>query len=125
MQYDVVTPEEYLATLAEDWRKETLLKLRHIILTNGPGLDEFIQYKMLGYGKNKITLFQLNAQRNYVSLYVGDIRKIDTKNELVSGLSHGKGCIRFKKSNSVENSRIEEFIQKAITLFEKGIDTDC
>lgn len=125
MLYDVDTPEAYLEALENDWRKDKLLKIRSFILDNIPEIDEGIQYKMLSYGKKELTLFHLNAQKNYVSLYVGDHKKIDPNNELLNGLDCGKGCIRIKKSIEIEQTGLENFIIKAITLWRQGEDLSC
>ena len=50
---------------------------------------------------------------------------IDPDGELLRGLDMGKGCIRFKKSTSVSESRIDEFIGRAVTLWDRGADIGC
>ena len=119
MQYDVKTPAEYLKALSDDWRKGTLLELREIILSQPEGLKESINYKMLCYRLGEDAIFHLNAQKGYVSLYVGNTGKIDPDGALLSGLNLGKGCIRFTKSKKVASIRIAEFIEKAVRLAKK------
>jgi uncharacterized protein YdhG (YjbR/CyaY superfamily) len=111
MQHDVGSPAEYLDGHENDWRRETLLSLRSIIQKWAPHLIEGIDYKMLSYRDKEAIVFCLNVQKSYVSLYVGDIRKIDLDGSMLDGLSHGKGCIRFKKSNKVDSTQIEAFIK--------------
>ena len=53
MQYDVRTPNEYMASLDDDWRREKLESLRALIISHGPDLVEGINYKMLSYGDKK------------------------------------------------------------------------
>lgn len=125
MLYEANSPEEYVAQLDADWRKETLTKLRTLIQASAPDLDERIHYKMLGYGKDENFLFHLNAQKSYVSLYVGDASKIDPDGVLLQGLNVGKGCIRFGKSVNVDNTRIAEFIDQAFSMWQQGADIDC
>jgi len=125
MQYDVETAAEYVEALDNDWRKEKLLALRSMILSKAPDLTESIEYKMLRYGDNKTSLFHLNAQRNYVSLYVGNIKKIDVSVTLLEGLDIGKGCIRFKKFISISETGIEEFIDRTISMWKNNKDTGC
>ena len=125
MQYDVTTPEQYMAALADDWRLDTLKQLRELIKTSAPFLTEGIQYKMLSYSDHSTSLFHLNAQKHYVSLYVGNISAIDEQGELLAGLDLGKGCIRFKKSLPVADTRIDAFINKAVTLLLQGKDIGC
>ena len=125
MQYDVQTPEEYLQALNHDWRRETLLELRSIIKSCAPDLTEGISYGMLSYRDERGLVFGLNAQKNYVSLYVGNARKVDPDGSLLQGLSVGKGCIRFTKSKAVSETRIREFIERAVDMWRRGEDIDC
>ena len=125
MQYDVTTPEEYLKALDADWRRETLLQLRALITSQAPELAEGIDYKMLSYRDREGIVFGLNAQKHYVSVYVGDADKIDPDGSLLAGLDHGKGCIRFKKTTAVAGTRIAEFIARAAEFNRRGVDIGC
>lgn len=125
MQYHVQTPVEYLESLDPDWRRETLEELRSIIMSCAPDLTEGISYGMLSYGDERGLVFGLNAQKNYVSLYVGNARKVDPDGSLLQGLSVGKGCIRFTKSKVVSETRIGDFIERAVAMWRRGEDIDC
>ncbi len=125
MQYDVKTPEEYLAALESDWRRDTLLSLRDLIVTRAPELREGIDYKMLSYRDASGIVFGLNAQKHYVSFYVGNASTIDADGTLLAGLDRGKGCIRFKKSVPVAHTRIAAFIERAAEMARLGLDTGC
>lgn len=125
MQYDVKTPGEYLEALESDWRRDTLLRLRAMIQAQAPELVEGIDYKMLSYRDATDIVFGLNAQKHYVSFYVGNAGTVDPDGSLLAGLDHGKGCIRFKKSVAVEKTLIEAFIARAAELNRSGVDTGC
>ncbi len=125
MQYDVLTPADYLEALPEDWRKETVLLLRSIITRQQPALKEQIEYKMLAYALKDKTVFHLNAQKNYVSLYVGNIAKVEGSDTLLRGLDCGKGCIRIRKSVRLEDTDLEAFIARSVALYAEGGDADC
>ena len=125
MQYEVKTPSEYLERLDNDWRREKLIQVRELIKKHDPNLDEGIQCKMLSYSKNGKSIFNLNAQRAYVSLYVGTINKVDDAQELLKDFDTGKGCIRIKKKFEIQETGLEEFIKRTIELWKKGGDTDC
>ncbi len=125
VQYDVKSPEEYLEMLEVDWRKDILLAVRSWILQHGPELEERIKYKMLVYGRQDSDVFGLNAQKNYVSLYVGDLDKIPSSAALLEGFNTGKGCIRIRKSIDLESTRLEEFIQAALVHWRSGGDISC
>lgn len=119
------TPQEFIEQLEDDWRRRTLLDIRKILLDQSPQLDEQMHYKMLGYRLKGDYVFHLNAQKAYVSLYVGDASKTDPEGVLLSGLSVGKGCIRFKKADQVPNTRIDAFIARAVSLWREGKNIEC
>ncbi|MGN7297177.1 iron chaperone [Ferdinandcohnia sp. SAFN-114] len=125
MQYDVKNSDEYLALLEDDWRKEKLLAIREMILDYAPELEEVIRYKMLNYGKDDNYVLALNAQKHYVSLYVGTIDKVENAESLLAGYNYGKGCIRVKKSIKVEDTGLEQFIHKTLDMWRAGEDIDC
>lgn len=127
MQYDVSTPKEYLEVLEEDWRKEKLLQIREMILNYAPELEESIRYKMLNFGQvdQDDYIFALNAQKHYVSLYVGSISKIDPTGEKLKVFNLGKGCIRVRKTLQLAETNLEAFIQQTVDLWRTGEDVYC
>lgn len=125
MQYDAKNAEEYLELLEDDWRKEKLLMIRQIIFAYAPELEETIRYKMLNYGKDAIYIFALNAQKHYVSLYVGTINKVENAESLLAGYDYGKGCIRIKKSIKIDDTGLKQFIHKTIDMWRAGDDIAC
>jgi len=125
MQYDVSTPAEYMESLADDWRREALASLRELIKDKAPELAEGVDYKMLSYRDAAGVVFYLNAQKHYVSLYVGDASKVDPSGELLQGLDRGKGCVRFKRRDVVAGTRIAEFIERTTSLRREGADVGC
>lgn len=116
MQSDAATPADYLAGLDDDWRRDTLGQLREIIRREAPDFVESMHYRMLGYAIADEFVFHLNAQKGYVSLYVGDISEVDPDGLLLAGLDAGKGCIRFRRSTPVADTRIDEFISRTLGL---------
>ena len=125
MQYDAGSPAEYLAALESDWRKDKLEQLRLLILKQSSKVEESINYKMLCYKLGDIAVLHLNAQKGYVSLYAGNIEKIDPEGKLLSGLNLGKGCVRLSKSKDIAATGIEEFIARAVQIAKQGVDLGC
>ncbi|MEM8485371.1 MAG: DUF1801 domain-containing protein [Bacteroidota bacterium] len=125
MQYDVDSPAAYMDALADDWRRVKVQILRGIIEKTAPGLEACISYKMLGFKDDQGVIFHLNAQKNHVSLYVGDAAKIDPSGELLAGLNLGKGCIRFTKTKAIPEDRMTQFIAKAVDMWQAGEDIGC
>src|SRR5690625_2673710 len=110
MQYDANNSEEYLELLEDDWRKEKLLEIRQMIFTYAPEMEEVIRYKMLNYGKDDSYVFALNAQKHYVSLYVGTIEKTTNAEVLLDGYNYGNGCISVRKSIKMIETGLYKFI---------------
>ena len=125
MQYAAKTPKEYLKELENDWRKLKLEEIRSIILHHGSALQEGIEYKILAYGSAEKNIFHLNVQWAYVSLYVGNIDKVENAQELLKDFDHGKGCIRIKKTIDLSKSGLEAFIKKTIEMWSRSENTDC
>lgn len=125
MQYDAKTPEEYMELLEPDWRKDRVEELRALIKKLCPDLVEGIEYKVLSYGKDSKNIFHINAQKAYVSLYVGNIDKVENARDLLQEFNMGKGCIRIKKSITLSETKIDVFIEQVRDLWNKGGDTDC
>ncbi len=125
MQYNADTAEAYMDQLEDAWRREKLEHVRALIKDAAPHLKEGIEFKMLRYADDKGSVFHLNAQKNYVGLYVGDIKKIDPNDELLKGIDKGKGCVRIKKTNTISDTNIGAFIERTITLRAQGIDIEC
>jgi Domain of unknown function (DU1801) len=67
----------------------------------------------------------LTAQKSSVNFYVGTAAKVDPDGSLLAGLDVGKGCIRFKKTKAIADTRIEEFIVKAMNMLRKGEEFGC
>ena len=100
MQYDADTPEEYLALLDDDWRRERLLAIREMFL-NVPGVEEGIGYKMLAYQRGTDTFAHLNAQKAFVGVYLGDLERLDPGSKIRGKMSCGKSCVRVRKSDDL------------------------
>jgi uncharacterized protein YdhG (YjbR/CyaY superfamily) len=125
MLYNAATPQDYLVELENDWRKEKLQFIRTLIKSAAPEVEETINYKMLGYKVGEDFLFHLNAQKGYVSLYVGNVSKVDPDGSILKNVKLGKGCIRFKKSVAVEETGVEEFLQRFMERHRSGVDLGC
>ena len=110
MNYNVKTAEEFFSALEDDWRKEKLLEVRDMILSIDNNIEEDIEYKMLAIKRNGKTLMCLNAQKNYVSLY-SYFGKFDYDESILEPFNVGKGCVRIKKSISLKDTRLKEFIE--------------
>lgn len=108
--------EEYSDLLENNWRKEKLLAVCKMLLEYASALEEDIRYKMPNFGKEGCYILALNAHKRYLSLYVGTIKKIEQSEKLLVGFNQGKGSIRIKKTNRLQESNLETFIHKTVYM---------
>lgn len=125
MQYNVDNAEQYIAELTPDWRKEKLMALRQKLFDLAPEIEECINYKMLCYRIDKLVVCHLNAQKNTVSLYVGDVSLVDPSGALLEGYNLGKGCIRLTKTKSIDSDNFQQFLSQMVQLTRQGVDLSC
>jgi len=135
MTSNAKTPEECLKELPAD-RKESVAKLREVILKNLPnGFKETMSYGMLGYvvphenypaGYHcdpalPLPFVNIASQKNFIAFYhmgiyaMPDLLEWFTKEYLKqspSKLDMGKSCIRFKKPEHIPYKLIGELIKK-------------
>jgi len=125
MQYRASTPDEYIGKLENDWRKKKLQQLRIMILESDSSLIEGIEHNMLSYGNTTESVFHLNAQKHYVSLYVGNVEAIPDGRRLLQNFDVGKGCIRVKKTNELPNPNLRKFLKAVVKAWIAGEDVGC
>lgn len=128
MQSDAVTPAAYLEDLPADWRGDTVRAVRAMILGADPELTESMHHRMLGYGRGDDYVLHLNAQRQYVSLYVGDAASLDPDGDLLDGFDVGTGCVRLKRSTDLTAGAagaVGELIARAIDRWHRGESVHC
>ena len=125
MQYDVETPEEYLAALDHDWRRVALLSIRQTVKEVASELEEGIAHKMLCYSDTNGPVLHLNVQKAYVALYIGEIDRLDPDGSLTSGIPRGKTCLRYSKSKDVGDPRLRQLIERLLERRASGDHRPC
>ena len=78
-------------------QREMLEAIRKVIFEVAPGIDEVIEYGMLGYPG----LANLAAQKHYVALYVKP-EVLAAHRDSLPGIDCGKSCIRFRRIDQVD-----------------------
>lgn len=135
MQSNAQTIADYLCELPEN-RKETMNKLRAIILQNIPeGFVETMSYGMIGYvvphtiypfgyhcdPKLPLPFINLASQKNFIAFYHMGIYANPELLKWFSSefpkytnqkLDMGKSCIRFKKMDQIPFDLIAELVRK-------------
>lgn len=149
MQSTAATPQEYLDSLPED-RREAVKKLRDVIIQNlPPGFQEGMGYGMLGWAvphsvypagyhcdpKLPVPFLSIASQKNFIALYhmglyaskdINDWFVAEYPNHVKTKLDMGKGCVRFKKPDTIPYELIGELVSKMdmqewIAIYEAGL----
>jgi len=149
MDHDIKSVKEYLERLPEE-RRETIERLREIILSNLPeGFEETISYGMISYvvphsiypkgyhvnPEEPLPFISLASQKNHIAVYHSGVymipeleewfrdeyaRRVDTK------LDMGKSCIRFRNPKKIPYDLLEELMNKVsveeyVDLYERSL----
>lgn len=149
MDHDIKSVKEYLERLPEE-RRETIERLREIILSNLPeGFEETISYGIISYvvphstypkgyhvnPEEPLPFISLASQKNHIAVYHSVVymipeleewfrdeyaRRVDTK------LDMGKSCIRFRNPKKIPYDLLEELMKKVsveeyVDLYERSL----
>lgn len=113
MKRDVQSPAEYLAAVPAAQRP-LVEHLRQLVRDTAPDLPETIRWGMLSY--DEPGLYALAAQKRHVALYVMVAAAIEEMADALSGVDHGKGCLRFKELDDVPTKAIRKVLGRARDL---------
>lgn len=149
MQYEAVSPEDYISQLPDD-RKKIISELRKVIVKNLPeGFEETIQYGMIGYvvphsiypggyhcePEKPLPFISLASQKNFIALYHMGIYadtillnwfKGEYAKHSKTKPDMGKSCLRFKRPENIPFALIGELVSRMtvrqwIKLYESQI----
>jgi uncharacterized protein YdhG (YjbR/CyaY superfamily) len=61
-----------------------------------------MRYGMPSYEKNNIVEASFAGQKNFIALYIAKQDVLKAHNDLLKGVSMGKGCIRFTRPAKID-----------------------
>lgn len=144
MQSSAKTPQEYFDALPDD-RREAMVRLRDVINKNLPkGFKEGMGYGMFGWSVphsaypagyhcdpgQPLPFLSIASQKNFIALYhmgiyadknLLDWFVVEYPKHVKTKLDMGKGCVRFKKPESIPFDLIGELVSKM--TMQQWIDT--
>lgn len=115
--------DAYLDALDTSCR-EALQQLRRIIRETVPEAEETIQYNMPYYTYHGM-LCAFASQKRYMSFYLLNGEIVEKNRHLLTGLSVGKGCIRFKDIRMLHEPTIRVMLREAATANEARPNDHC
>lgn len=113
MQSKAKSVDGYLKEVPED-RIESLRRLRTLCLEILDGYEESMEYGMPSYkipdGEVEVAFA---SQKNYISLYILKEEVLNKYRQDLSGLSLGKGCIRYTKPEKIDYQVVEQLLTES------------
>ncbi len=103
------TVNEYLETVPEK-RKEALLKIRKLCKSILKGYHEVMEYGGPGYAKNGKVEIGFMSQKQHITFYCLKHQVMLDNKDLLKGLNHGKGAIRFSNPDKIDFNVIEKLL---------------
>ena len=116
MQSKSKTVDAYLDEIPAE-RKKGLSQLRDLCLSALTGFSESMQYGMPSYkreGADEVEV-AFASQKNYISLYIlkQDVMNAYKDKLAGTGVSFGKGCIRFTRTERIDFGVVKELLSAA------------
>ena len=114
MQSKLKTVDAYLNEIPAE-RKAGLTQLRNICLSALTSFAESMEYGMPSYSRNSEVEVAFASQKNYISLYIlkQDVMNAYKDKLVGKGVSFGKGCIRFTRTERIKFRIVEEMLYAA------------
>jgi uncharacterized protein YdhG (YjbR/CyaY superfamily) len=109
VQSTATTVDAYIAEAPEE-RRAVLELLRRLCREELPGFDETMRYGMPGYERDGEVEIGFASQKRYVSLYVLRQAALRANLDRLVGLSVGKGCIRFRRADDVDEETVRALL---------------
>lgn len=102
--------DEYLAEVAET-RREALTRLRELCRAELSGFDEVMNYGMPAYQRDGVAEIAFASQKQYISFYLMRTDVRDAFAERLAGHDMGKGCLRFRKVDSIDFGLVRDLLK--------------
>jgi len=115
MQSKAPTVDEYLLEVPEE-RKAALTKLRDLCRKYLKCFEENMEYGMPNYKRDGVAEAGFASQKHFIALYIlrTDVMKSHADQLKGTGISHGKGCIRYSRSERIDFKVVESLLKATV-----------
>ena len=111
---EAATVEQYIAEAPAD-RRAALELLRRLCVEELAGFEESMQYGMPAYARGGVVEVSFASQKRYISLYVTRECAVEANAARLTGLSVGKGCIRFRRPEQIDPAVVRALLDATVT----------
>lgn len=91
-------------------RREALTKLRELCLKTLKGFDESMDYGGPCYSRKGVVEVGFASQKHFIGLYILRQDALATQRAALTGLSVGKGCIRYTKPEKIDFAIVKRML---------------
>lgn len=109
MQSKAATVDEYLKEVPPE-RLKALTRLRELFLKELKGYTESMRYGGPCYEKNNIAEAGFASQKHFIGVYILKQDVMEKYKDELKGISIGKGCIRFTKSEKIDFDVVQKML---------------
>ncbi len=109
------------AKTVDAWMKEVaperlaaIQRLREVCRRTLKGYDECMGYGMPGYKLNGEPQVGFASQKQYIALYLMNIKVLDEFRDQLNASSIGKSCIRYSRPEKMNFEVIERLLQRIV-----------
>lgn len=120
MKSNTQTVDDYLKEVPKK-RSEALKTIRELCVGILSGYSEDMSYGMPCYKRNDIVEVAFASQKQHICLYILIHEVMQDNASLLSGLNHGKGCIRYHNTDQIDFRLIEKILTETF----KSESTAC
>lgn len=120
MQSQAKNVDQYLKEAPEE-RRDALKKLRGLCKEILIGYEESMAYKMPSYKNNGQVEVALASQKQHLCIYILKHDVMLSNQDLLKGINHGKGCIRYANSKKIDYDLIKKLLEETV----KSENTIC
>ncbi|MFD7262449.1 iron chaperone [Streptomyces sp. NPDC059874] len=110
MKSDASDVDGYLAEVPEG-RREALTRLRGLCRAELKGFEEVMAYGMPVYERDGVGEIAFASQKQYISFYLLRTEVRDALAEALAGHDMGKGCLRFRKPESIDFDLLRDLLR--------------
>ena len=113
MRSDAATVDEYIAEAPAE-RRDALRLLRRLCREELTGFEEAMRYGMPGYLRAGEVEVGFASQKQYLALYVLRRDAVEAQAKKLTGLSVGKGCIRFRRPEQIDQPTVRALLGSVV-----------
>lgn len=113
MKSDASSVKQYLTEIPVD-RQKALKILRNLCTSELKGYQESMAYMMPSYEKDGQVEVAFASQKQHICIYILKHDVMLSNADLLKGINHGKGCIRYANPEKIDFELIKKLLRETV-----------